>query len=401
MIQFPAIMKNSFLQAVRQPVYGIIVMVTLGGIALAPWMTGWTLDDDNKMLRDIGLSTLLMQGLFLACFCASNVIDQEISDRTALTVVAKPVSREAFILGKYAGIVLALLAAHYLAGLTLFMAMRHGVLQTASESSDISVIVFGPGVALLVAIIALVRNYVREDRFLPTFVTMLIPAFTLSTVILLFIDRDFSVRTYQIEQSISALPDTLDFNNDDVFKDIVWFKPDEGNSFLSGHSGHLVRSGWKGPINDEDRQYLLDLVNSVEWRRTIKFLVNESRDLQGWEVLRAGLLIVPAIMLIAAIAVAASTRMGVFATFLISVIVISLGLASDQVIKPIAEAGSTWAEIAYRIIPNFQFFWMVDALNEYRTIPMSYVLQSSAYALIYGAAVLLLGMASFQTREVG
>ena len=44
---------------------------------------------------------------------------------------------------------------------------------------------------------------------------------------------------------------------------------------------------------------------------------------------------------------------------------------------------------------------MVDALNEYRSIPMGYVFQSSAYAAIYGAAVLLVGMASFQTREVG
>lgn len=400
MTQFPAIVKNSFLQAVRQPVFGIIVIITLAGLALAPSMTGWTLDDDNKMLRDIGLSTLLVQGIFLACFCASNVIDQEISDRTALTVVAKPVSREIFLLGKYVGILLALLAAHYLAGLAFFMAMRHGVLQTARDTSDVTVLVFGPGVALLVAIIALARNYVREDRFLPAFVTMLIPAFTISTLILLFINRDFRVRTYQIEQEVSALPEGLDYS-DDPFKEIVWFKPDKGNSFLPGHSGKLIRSGWKGPINDEDRQYLLDLVDRVDWRRTINFLVKDSRDLQGWEVLRAGMLIVPALMLIAAIAVAASTRLGVFATFLITVIVICLGLASDQVIRPIADAGSTWAEIAYKIIPNFQFFWMVDALNEYRSIPMSYVFGASAYAVIYGAAVLLLGMASFQTREVG
>ncbi len=60
MTQFLAIVKNSFLQAIRQPVYGIVVLVTLLGLALAPSMTGWTLEDDNKMLRDIGLSTLLV-----------------------------------------------------------------------------------------------------------------------------------------------------------------------------------------------------------------------------------------------------------------------------------------------------------------------------------------------------
>ena len=49
------------------------VQATLGGLALAPSLTGWTLDNDDKMLRDIGLSTLLIQGLFLTCFAASAI----------------------------------------------------------------------------------------------------------------------------------------------------------------------------------------------------------------------------------------------------------------------------------------------------------------------------------------
>lgn len=399
MIQFPAIAKNSFLQAVRQPVFGIIVIVTLLGIALAPAMTGWTLDDDNKMLRDIGLSTLLVQGLLLACFCASNVIDQEIEDKTALTVMAKPVSREAFILGKYVGVFGAILAAHYLSGIAFFMAMRHGVLQTAAESSDVTVLIFGPGVAILVAIAAGFLNFVREYRFLPTLFTLLIPALTLSTVILMFIDRDFSARNYQILQPISSLPAGITSN--EPFNGIVWFKPDPGNEVLPGHSGNLVRPGWKGPINDVERQYMLDLVNDLDWQKTVRYLVKETRDLAGWETLRASLLIIPAIGLLAAIAVTVSTRFGVFPTFLICLIVISLGLAADQVIKPIAETGSTWASIVYRLIPNFQFFWLVDALNENRTIPFEYIGQVTGYAAVYAAAVLLVGLASFQTREVG
>ena len=53
------------------------------------------------------------------------------------------------------------------------------------------------------------------------------------------------------------------------------------------------------------------------------------------------------------------------------------------------------------MVPNFQFFWMVDALNEYRLIPLSYVVSTSGYALAYIAALLLLAMALFETREVG
>ena len=114
MSQFLAITRNTFVQTVRQPIYAIIVLVTLGGLALAPSLTGWTLDDDNKMLRDLGLSTLLVQGLFLSCFAASVVLNAEIEDKTVLTSVAKPVGRPVLVLGKYTGVLGALLVAHYL-----------------------------------------------------------------------------------------------------------------------------------------------------------------------------------------------------------------------------------------------------------------------------------------------
>ncbi len=327
------------------------------------------------------------------------MIDQEIEDKTTLTVLAKPVSREAFILGKYVGVFGAILAAHYLAGMAFFMAMRHGVLETAADTSDPTVLVLGPGVAVIVAIAAGVLNYLRDSRFLPTLVSLLIPALTLSTLILFVIDRDFSIRKYEVLQPISSLPPGITSN--EPFRGIVTFRPDPGNDILPGHSGNLVRRGWQGPINDEDRQYLLDLVNDLDWQKTVRYLVKETRELSGWEVLRAGILIVPAIALLAAIAVAASTRLGVFPTFLTCILVVSMGLAADQVLKPIAETGVTWARIAYRLIPNFQFFWMVDALNENRSIPMDYVGQVTGYAVAYAVAILLIGMAAFQTREVG
>src|SRR5262245_7401566 len=138
MSQFVAVTRNTFLQTLRQPIYGIIVLATLGSLAIEPSITGWTLDDDNKLLRDLGLSTLLIQGLFLAAFGASGVISKEIEDRTVLTVVAKPIGRATFIAGKYAGVLLALCLAHYIAILGFVMTLRHGVLQTSAESSDIT-----------------------------------------------------------------------------------------------------------------------------------------------------------------------------------------------------------------------------------------------------------------------
>ena len=402
MRQLFAITKNTYLQAVRQPVYGIIVLVTLGGMAMAPFLTGFTLDDDDRMLRDIGLSTLLIQGLFLACFVATSVLDSEIEDKTALSVVAKPISRIIFILGKYLGVMGALLTAHYLAGISFFMAMRHGVLQSSAQSSDVTVILLGPALILLLALAAAIINYLVGWRFLPTLLSLLVPLMTLAMVILLIINRDFSVNRYETTQVIDALlPELVE---EGVFMGIITFRPNEGNSRFEGHSGKLVRSNWHGPISDEDREYLLGLSEDIQWKKSIRYLVDSSREFQGIEILKASCLVFWAIGLLAGLAVAASTRLGLLPTFLINILVVGAGLASDQVIKPLAELPGLWGGLwaaAYRVVPNFQFFWMVDALNEHRLIPLSYVVSTSGYAFAYIAALLLLAMALFETREVG
>jgi len=402
MRQLFAIAKNTYLQAVRQPAYGIIVLVTLGGMAMAPFMTGFTLYDDDRMLRDIGLSTLLIQGLFLACFVAASVLDSEIEDKTALSVVAKPISRIVFILGKYLGVLGALLTAHYLAGISFFMAMRHGVLQSSAQTSDVTVILLGPALILLLALAAAIINYLIEWRFLPTLLGLLVPFLTLAMLVLLVINRDFSVNRYETTQNIdSLLPELVEKG---VFKGIITFRPDKGNARFAGHSGKLVRSNWKGPISDEDRKYLLGLSDDIQWKKAVKFLVDSSRKFQGIEILKASCLVFWAIGILAALGVAASTRLGLLSTFLINILVVGVGLASDQVIKPLADQPGLWGGLwatAYRIVPNFQLFWMVDALNEFRLIPLSYVVSTSGYALAYIAALLLLAMSLFETREVG
>lgn len=399
MTQLLGITKNTLLQTIRQPVYGIIVMVTLGGLALSPALTGWTLDDDNKLLRDIGLSTLLVQGLFLAVFAASSVLDAEIDDKTVLTVVAKPISRPIFILGKFLGIVGALGLAHYLACLAFYMVMRHGVLQSAAETSDPTVLVLGPGLMVLVIIAAVTMNYLYERRFLPTLIGLAVPAMTLGSAILLVIDRDWKPAAFESIQPIERLPKGC--QDPDSFRGIISFRPDEGQSHLEGHKGVLVHNDWKGPISDAELEYLHSLQDTPRWRQDVDFLAEKSRKRQGIEIAKASFLIFFAVMLLGSVALTTSTRLGLMATFLTCVIVLCAGLSGDQVLKPLADDGVGWAGVVYRILPNFQVFWMVDALSELLSIPWSYIWSAAGYGLMYTLAVLVLGMGLFETREVG
>lgn len=405
MRQFLAVSKNTFLQTVRQPLYGIVVLVVLGCMAIAPSLTGWTLDDDDKMLRDLGLSTLLVQGLFLACFAASAVLNTEIEDKTVLTSVAKPVKRLTILVGKFVGVMLSLLTAHYLAGIAFFMAMRHGVLQMSSQSHDLTVLIFGPAMLLLIVIIAAVGNYVGGWRFLPSVISLCVPMGTLSILVLLTIDRDWHLQNYEVTQTMDHRPQEL--AGTDKFKGIIEFRPLPGHGNIEGHRGHLVRKTWQGPINDDDRQYLLDLSPDQQWQKDVDFLAKSCRkQLAGMEILKAGVLIIGALAILTGIAVAVSTRFGMIVTFLACLLATGAGLTADFFFLPYTEAGreiagKTWADFVYPLVPNFQMFWMVDALSEDRLIPVSYLLSAFGYAGLCVLSFLALGAAMFETREVG
>jgi ABC-type transport system involved in multi-copper enzyme maturation permease subunit len=64
-----------------------------------------TFGEDIKMLKETGLTLVLILSLVVALWSAATSIFEEVEGKTALTVLSKPVTRRQFILGKYLGIV--------------------------------------------------------------------------------------------------------------------------------------------------------------------------------------------------------------------------------------------------------------------------------------------------------
>ena len=102
--QLLAITRNTFFESIRQPVLLVVLVISTILVVLSNPFSAYTLQDDNKMFIDIGLSTIFMGGAILSAFIASNVLSREIDNRTVLTVVSKPVSRPIFVLGKFFGV---------------------------------------------------------------------------------------------------------------------------------------------------------------------------------------------------------------------------------------------------------------------------------------------------------
>jgi ABC-2 type transport system permease protein len=185
------IAKNTFVETLRQPVYAVIVATALLLLVVSPSLSMYTMDDDNKLLREIGLSTLFLTSLFIAIFSASGAVSVEMENKTILTVLTKPVQRPIFLLAKFVGVVGAVALGHYLCTVALLMTIRHGVLSTASDTHDWTVIGSAAAALTVTVLLSAFFNYAYDWKFTSTAVVLSAILATFVLVFLALIDRDW------------------------------------------------------------------------------------------------------------------------------------------------------------------------------------------------------------------
>ncbi len=316
-----SIAGNTFVETIRQPIYGVLLLTTTLLLILNIFLAGFTLSDDNKLLMDLGLSTMLLGGLFLAAFSATGILTREIENKTVLTIISKPISRPVFLTGKYLGLFGAQFVAFYITFLIFVLTMHHRVLQMSSDPWDWPAIILGAGSGILAILLAGAANYFYGKEFCSTSVALVVPFLTVGTLVTALFDRQ-------------------------------WGRAPFLHAFAGGH------------------------------------------------LVVAALMVLLAIMIIAAVALAASTRFGQIMTLMICVVVLMAGFLTDWVLGQYQHESAV-AAFFYHVIPNINFFWVADALTAGNGVPFSYVLYTTIYALLFVVAILMVGVALFQRREVG
>jgi ABC-2 type transport system permease protein len=120
-----------------------------------------------------------------------------------------------------------------------------------------------------------------------------------------------------------------------------------------------------------------------------------------WRLVPAGILILFAVWILAALALACSTRLDTIPTLAVCSAFFLIGLMSDYLFGQRAEAGNWWASTLYTVIPNWQLFWLADALDMGKsTFHWDYVAKAFAYTVGYAGAALAIGTALFEEREL-
>ena len=96
-------------EAVRQPVFLLCMALAIVILLINTFLPFYSLGEDVKMLKDCSLATILISGLLIAVWTASTSVAEEIEGKTAMTLLSKPITRRQFVLGKYVGILQAVL----------------------------------------------------------------------------------------------------------------------------------------------------------------------------------------------------------------------------------------------------------------------------------------------------
>src|SRR5436309_15404462 len=108
-------------EAIRQPAFFVLTFIAGSSLICSVFVSYFTFGEDIKMYKDTGLTTISFAALLLALLTASSTVAEEIEGKTAITLLSKPINRRQFIVGKFMGIELGVLALYVLLG-TLFAA---------------------------------------------------------------------------------------------------------------------------------------------------------------------------------------------------------------------------------------------------------------------------------------
>ena len=319
MRQFATIAANAFMELIRQPVFLLMMTVSvLFEIFLAvPYY--FAFGDEPKLVENSALAVMLLAGLFGAVLSASASLAREIRTGTALAVLSKPVGRARFLLAKYVGLAAALTLLAYvnLIGVLLASWMSFD----AYGKTDMAALgIFAAGLAAAYGVAGLSNFFLRRP-----FVSDAVLAVVVLVSLAAFVILRFTTQ----RQSL-------------------------------GVEAHV-----------------------------------------DWRLVPAGMLVLFALWVLAAIALACSTRLDTIPTLAICSAFFLLGLMSDYFFGRRAEAGEWWASTLYTVIPNWQLFWLADALSLGKnTLPWVYVGKAFAYAVAYAGAALAVGTALFEDREL-
>jgi hypothetical protein len=322
---------------------------------------------------------MLLAGLLGAVLSASASLAREIRAGTALAVLSKPVSRMQFLLAKYAGLIVALALLTYVNLIATLLASRMAF--DAYGSTDL----FALGFFLLAMVVAYLlggfSNFFLRRPFVSDAVFGLVVMVTVAFVVISFFDQHGKPRAFAEGVDWRLIPAAVLIlfalwilaglalacsTRLDVIPTLVICSA----LFLLGIMSDYLFGRRAEPVWRHD---LAEEVNSARWSESQRTLL---RELVGkYDKDRNGKL-------------ESAERE-------------SMSVEDQRRLAQAGMGGRWWASALYTVTPNWQLFWLADALAEGKsTFHWGYVGKAFAYMVAYVGAVLTAAILLFHEREL-
>lgn len=110
-------------ETVRRPLYCILTLCFAVAVFLSKMLTMFSFHQEVNMVREMGMATIIFWAFIIVLLTPASVVTQELEDRTAVTLLSKPLLRRDFILGKYFGLALSLLPGMFVLAGALYLTL--------------------------------------------------------------------------------------------------------------------------------------------------------------------------------------------------------------------------------------------------------------------------------------
>lgn len=456
--QASTIARNTFVEAVRQPVYLLLILICGVGIFFTTWTAAFSMSysdtaevsRDDKLLLDVGLATVFVCAMLLAAFIATAVISREIENKTALTVISKPISRPAVVIGKYFGVAGAMVIAVGTMLIFLLLGIRHGAMTTAYDTPDQPVIAFTFGALFLSVGVGVWCNFFYGWSFPQTTTMLLFPLTLLAYILVLLVSdkwkmqplwTDFKpqITTAGICVLMSAMVMTAVATAASTrLGQVMTIVVCSGVFVLGLLSNHLVgRRAYSNtfisrveravPVRPQDAGFAESgAAYAITLKTEPRFKINVGEPFY-YSLAPSGFPML--VSYFDAPDKRWSSPEGAFEASMPPALVITSVKGRELTVQRVGglsssnpaqawggkprppEAGdyafnrwtqvNPWALAGWGLIPNMQGYWLVDAVTQNQKIPANHVGLLAVYALVQVTGFLALAVFLFQRREVG
>lgn len=457
------IAKNTFRESLREPIFLLVLLSAMCMIGMFPVFSMFVFRAQEKLVVDSAMATTMIFGWVIAVLIASYAISREIDNGTALLLLSKPVRRPVFIVAKILGILGATSVFWFLSSLATLISLRIAADQFRIDMKVMG-LYFG-AIALCFALAAVHNYVTRSSFPMTTVLAMmvLIPAVAVAAHFLkyqsygeehpglaLYIVPALVLILYSVWAMASlatALSTRFNLVSNLLICSVLFMVGLMSDYLLGRHTREPWSDtvpGGKAALWISQYRFAPTEMGAVgKWERPEKVDAGEAfvvwsdletpgelsvmgaqpeklwNDRAGWKNDAADLdgaarhLAIYDLesqtwdkrQILDETATVPRAAKGLDAAFVSYVFRRSNNPprvpTGGTYVSPYPDGGSFLASTMYAFIPNWQLFWMADALSAKKSIPVSYVIYGGIYVVVMNVFFMLLAIALFWDREVG